>query len=219
MKILVTGGFGFIGSALIRKIIRETKYEVLNIDSITNVASPEAIEDCAKSGRYNFARIDICDKDKLLKAFKKFKPDAVMHLAAESHVDRSIKNPYRFIFTNIIGTFNMLEVSTKYINIEKNIKKFKFLHVSTDEVFGSLKKNEKIFTEKNKYFPNSPYSASKASSDHLVRAWNKTYGLPTVTTYCSNNYGPWQNPEKLIPTIISNALKKILYQFMEREIM
>ena len=210
MRILITGGAGFIGSAVIRNIIRNTKDEVINIDNLTYASNPEALKSVEDSSRYFFEKIDICDKTKLKKIFSKYSPDSIMHLAAESHVDRSINNPEKFIQTNIMGTFNLLEISRDYWeNLDLNLKtKFKFHHISTDEVFGDLEKKNEKFTENSPYKPSSPYSASKASSDHLVRAWTRTYGFPAVITNCSNNYGPFQNEEKLIPLVINNAINE-----------
>jgi dTDP-glucose 4,6-dehydratase len=206
MRYLVTGGAGFIGSAVIRHIIEHTAHKVLNVDALTYAGNLESIP-CANSDRYQFARVDICDQAALSQIFQDFKPDAVMHLAAESHVDRSIDGPAEFIQTNIVGTYNMLEVSRSYwqgLNAAAQ-QVFRFHHISTDEVYGDLGP-EGLFTETTSYEPSSPYSASKASSDHLVRAWQRTYGLPTIITNCSNNYGPYHFPEKLIPLIILNAL-------------
>ncbi|MCQ1095489.1 dTDP-glucose 4,6-dehydratase [Acinetobacter baumannii] len=208
MKILVTGGAGFIGSAVIRNIIKNTQDEVLNIDKLTYAGNRESLSEIDTSPRYHFQQVDICDGEQLTEIFKYFKPDAVMHLAAESHVDRSIDGPAEFITTNIVGTYTLLEVARKYwlqLNEEKRAS-FKFHHISTDEVYGDLEGTTDLFTETTSYAPSSPYSASKASSDHLVRAWHRTYGLPTVVTNCSNNYGPYHFPEKLIPLVILNAL-------------
>ncbi|EMP1643468.1 TPA: dTDP-glucose 4,6-dehydratase [Acinetobacter baumannii] len=208
MKILVTGGAGFIGSAVIRNIIKNTQDEVLNIDKLTYAGNRESLSEIDTNPRYHFQQVDICDGEQLTEIFKYFKPDAVMHLAAESHVDRSIDGPAEFITTNIVGTYTLLEVARKYwlqLNEEKRAS-FKFHHISTDEVYGDLEGTTDLFTETTSYAPSSPYSASKASSDHLVRAWHRTYGLPTVVTNCSNNYGPYHFPEKLIPLVILNAL-------------
>lgn len=208
MKILVTGGAGFIGSAVIRNIIKNTQDEVLNIDKLTYAGNLESLSEIDTNPRYQFEQIDICDSERLTEIFKVFQPDAVMHLAAESHVDRSIDGPAEFITTNIVGTYTLLEVARKYwlqLNEEKKAS-FKFHHISTDEVYGDLEGTTDLFTETTSYAPSSPYSASKASSDHLVRAWHRTYGLPTVVTNCSNNYGPYHFPEKLIPLVILNAL-------------
>lgn len=206
MKILVTGGAGFIGSAVIRHIINDTEHQVLNVDALTYAGNLESIP-CADHARYQFVQLDICDQSALQQAFTEFKPDAVMHLAAESHVDRSIDGPAEFIQTNIVGTYNMLEVTRQYwLSLNETAKQaFRFHHISTDEVYGDLGP-EGLFAETNAYEPSSPYSASKASSDHLVRAWQRTYGLPTLVTNCSNNYGPYHFPEKLIPLVILNAL-------------
>ena len=204
MKILVTGGLGFIGSALIRHLIANTKHKILNIDNITYAAMPEALAQIENDEDYAFEKIDITSEKSLKQVFTIFKPDAVIHLAAESHVDRSIDAPAEFMKTNILGTYNLLQASRDTWSSSSEGKRF--LHVTTDEVFGSLKQKDKPFTEENKYYPNSPYAASKASSDHLVRAWHKTYNLPILVTNCSNNYGPYQFPEKLIPLMIINAL-------------
>ena len=208
MKILVTGGAGFIGSAVIRHIIHNTDDEVLNIDKLTYAGNLESLEHIDQSPRYEFQQIDICDKEALEKAFNHFQPNLVMHLAAESHVDRSIDGPAEFINTNIVGTYHLLEVARQYWqNLEEMSKQqFKFHHISTDEVYGDLEGTTDLFTETTPYAPSSPYSASKASSDHLVRAWHRTYGFPILVTNCSNNYGPYHFPEKLIPLVILNAL-------------
>jgi len=204
MKILVTGGLGFIGSALVRKLIDSKNYEILNLDSCTYAAMPESLEGKENNERYQFKKIDVSDYNAVSKAIKEFKPNKIFHLAAESHVDRSIANPHGFIHTNILGTFNILQTLKIYKN--KLPSDLILIHISTDEVFGSLDFRDMPFNESSPYEPNSPYSASKASSDLLVRAWNETYKINTVITNCSNNYGPWQNPEKLIPKIIYSAL-------------
>lgn len=208
MKIMVTGGAGFIGSAVIRHIINTTDYYVLNIDKLTYSGNLDAVSEVSCSERYEFARIDICDGNAIQNAFAKFNPDLVIHLAAESHVDRSIDSPSGFLETNIIGTFRILEASRFYWgNLSEDKKNnFRFHHVSTDEVYGDLGHLETAFSEGHAYDPSSPYSASKASSDHLVRAWWRTYGLPTLITNCSNNYGPYQFPEKLVPFMIKRAI-------------
>lgn len=208
MKIIVTGGAGFIGSAVIRHIMQHTQDSVLNIDKLTYAGNLASLDRYQSNMRYQFQQIDICNKELLTQAILSFEPDAIMHLAAESHVDRSIDGPADFIQTNIIGTYNLLEASKGYwlTLSEKNQNSFRFHHVSTDEVYGDLEELGELFTEKTNYQPSSPYSASKASSDHLVRAWQRTYDFPTVITNCSNNYGPYHFPEKLIPLVIINAL-------------
>ena len=208
MKIIVTGGAGFIGSAVIRHIINNTDDEVLNIDKLTYAGNLESLKDIDQDPRYNFKQIDICNADSLQQAFDSFQPDLVMHLAAESHVDRSIDGPAEFITTNIVGTYTLLEAARQYWQALDQSKKstFKFHHISTDEVYGDLEGTTDLFTESTPYAPSSPYSASKASSDHLVRAWHRTYGFPILVTNCSNNYGPYHFPEKLIPLVILNAL-------------
>jgi len=208
-NILVTGGAGFIGSAVVRYLINSTDNRVLNIDKLTYAGNLESVASVNDNPRYQFLHADICDKVAMTKAFDDFEPDIVMHLAAESHVDRSIDGPMDFIQTNIIGTYNLLEVARNYWqNLTEDKKsRFKFHHISTDEVYGDLEGTEDLFTEETSYSPSSPYSASKASSDHLVRAWHRTYGLPIVITNCSNNYGPYHFPEKLIPLVILNALE------------
>lgn len=209
MKILITGGAGFIGSAVVRHIIQNTEDEVLNVDKLTYAGNLESLISVENNPRYQFSQTDICDRAALDKLFETFQPDAVMHLAAESHVDRSITGPYAFIETNVIGTYQMLEASRAYWLSLSDEKKaaFRFHHISTDEVYGDLEGTTDLFTETTSYSPSSPYSASKASSDHLVRAWNRTYGLPVLVTNCSNNYGPFHFPEKLIPLMILNALQ------------
>jgi dTDP-glucose 4,6-dehydratase len=207
-KILITGGAGFIGSALIRNIIQKTEHSVINVDKLTYSGNLQSLESIEESKNYTFEQVDICNEKELLRVFKENQPDIVMHLAAESHVDRSIDGPRDFIQTNIFGTFILLEQSRNYWqSLEGNKKEnFRFLYVSTDEVYGDLSGTSSFFTEESNYRPSSPYSASKASSDHLVRAWYRTFDLPVLITHCSNNYGPCQFPEKLIPHIILNAL-------------
>ena len=209
MRILVTGGAGFIGSCVIRYLINHTEYEVCNVDKLTYAGNLNSLPGITESERYRFFRIDICDGPALKSIFDSFNPNIVMHLAAESHVDRSIDSSRDFIQTNVFGTFELLEASRAYFaRLEPSLQElFRFHHISTDEVYGDLGLSDKLFTEASKYSPSSPYSASKASSDHLVRAWGRTYGLPVVITNCSNNYGPYHFPEKLIPHIILNALR------------
>ncbi|WP_367896805.1 dTDP-glucose 4,6-dehydratase [Enterobacter vonholyi] len=217
MKILVTGGAGFIGSALARYIINSTTDSVVNVDKLTYAGNLQSLKDIENSDRYTFVHADICDAQALDAIFSTHKPEAVMHLAAESHVDRSITGPAAFIETNIVGTYVLLEAARKYWqNLEGEKKQgFRFHHISTDEVYGDLphpdewdnNKSLPLFTEHTAYAPSSPYSASKASSDHLVRAWHRTYNFPTIVTNCSNNYGPYHFPEKLIPLVILNALQ------------
>jgi dTDP-glucose 4,6-dehydratase len=209
MKILVTGGAGFIGSAVIRHIIRNTADSVVNLDKLTYAGNLESLAEVSDSERYAFEHVDICNRVELDRVFREHQPDAVMHLAAESHVDRSIDGPAAFIETNIVGTYCLLEAARQYwLGLDETRKAaFRFHHISTDEVYGDLEGPEDLFTETTSYAPSSPYSASKASSDHLVRAWRRTYGLPTLITNCSNNYGPYHFPEKLIPLIILNALE------------
>ncbi len=206
MKVMVTGGAGFIGSAVVRQFIAETDVTVINVDSLTYAGNLDSLPGLMNHPRHVFEKVDICDAVAVSKLFRQHKPDAVMHLAAESHVDRSIDGPGDFIQTNVIGTYNLLEAARAYWSELEGAAKerFRFHHISTDEVYGSLGETG-LFTEETPYAPNSPYSASKASSDHLVRAWHHTYGLPVVTTNCSNNYGPYQFPEKLIPLMILNA--------------
>lgn len=209
MKILVTGGAGFIGSALIRHLIRETGEEVVNLDKLTYASSLTSLEEVEQDSRYCFEQVDICDHAELVRVLDHHRPDAVMHLAAESHVDRSIDGPEDFIQTNVVGTYTLLEAVRAYWQTlsQESRHCFRFLHVSTDEVYGDLETWDDRFTEQTPYAPSSPYSASKASSDHLVRAWHRTFGLPTLITNCSNNYGPYQFPEKLIPLMVLNALE------------
>ena len=228
MKILVTGGAGFIGSAVVRHIINDTDYSVVNVDKLTYAGNLESLVSISESSRYAFEQVDICDVTELKRVFNQHQPDLVMHLAAESHVDRSIDGPGEFIQTNILGTYTLLEQARAYWPQLKGDKKanFRFHHISTDEVYGDLPHPDEVgtpsplmgegwgggvnlplFTEQTAYAPSSPYSASKAASDHLVRAWLRTYGLPTLVTNCSNNYGPYHFPEKLIPLMILNALE------------
>ncbi|CAH8182349.1 dTDP-glucose 4,6-dehydratase [Vibrio aestuarianus] len=208
MKVLITGGAGFIGSAVVRHIIENTRASVVNIDKLTYAGNVESVALISESERYHFVQADICDATAMAEVFEKYQPTAVMHLAAESHVDRSIDGPADFIQTNIMGTFTLLEAARAYWSALPEEKKqtFRFHHISTDEVYGDLEGTDDLFTEETSYEPSSPYSASKASSDHLVRAWHRTYGLPVIVTNCSNNYGPYHFPEKLIPHVILNAL-------------
>jgi len=209
MNFLITGGAGFIGSAVIRHIIKNTDYNVVNIDKLTYAGNLESLISVENDTRYTFEQVDICDKNEIKRVFNEHNPDVVMHLAAESHVDRSIDDPDEFIKTNIFGTYVLLEEARDYWSSLKKGKKkgFKFHHVSTDEVYGDLESADDLFTEETPYAPSSPYSATKASSDHMVRAWQRTFGLPTLITNCSNNYGPYQFPEKLIPLVILNAIE------------
>ena len=208
MKIIVTGGAGFIGSAVIRQYIKDTNHEVINLDALTYAGNLESLAEVDQSPRYIFEHVDICNINALEGVFEQYQPDAIMHLAAESHVDRSIDGPTAFIQTNIVGTYNLLDVAKKYWDglTGKKKENFRFHHVSTDEVYGDLEETG-YFTEETSYQPSSPYSASKASSDHLVRAWFRTYGFPVVITNCSNKYGGYQFPEKLIPLVTLNALE------------
>jgi len=208
---LITGGAGFIGSAVVRELINNTDHRVVNVDKLTYAGNLESLEAVAASSRYSFIQADICDAEAMAAAFREHQPDIVMHLAAESHVDRSIDGPAAFMETNIIGTYTLLEAARGYWKAlqQRDPEKaagFRFHHISTDEVYGDLEGPEGLFTETTPYAPSSPYSASKASSDHLVRAWQRTYGMPTLVTNCSNNYGPYHFPEKLIPLVILNAL-------------
>lgn len=207
-RILVTGGAGFIGSAVVRHIIEATQDSVLVLDKLTYAGNLESLLVVADNPRYSFEQVDICDRAALDRVFAEYQPDVIMHLAAESHVDRSIDGPAAFIETNVVGTYTMLEAARHYwqpLDAEKK-QSFRFHHISTDEVYGDLHGTDDLFTETTPYSPSSPYSASKASSDHLVRAWLRTYGLPTLVTNCSNNYGPYHFPEKLIPLVILNAV-------------
>lgn len=215
MKFLITGGAGFIGSAVIRQLINDSADEVLNVDRLTYAGNPDNLSGVCTSSRYQFAQLDICDHAGMSRVFAEFQPDIVMHLAAETHVDRSINGPAAFIQTNLVGTFTLLEVARDYWQKlpEERQRRFRFHHISTDEVYGDLPHPDedpdaahKRFDEESSYAPSSPYSASKAGSDHLVRAWLRTYGLPAIISNCSNNYGPCQFPEKLIPLMLFNAL-------------
>lgn len=208
MRIIVTGGAGFIGSAVIRQYINNTDHEVINLDALTYAGNLESLADVESDPKYHFEHIDIRDRQAVERVFSQYNPDAIMHLAAESHVDRSIDGPADFVMTNVVGTYNLLDAAKQYwSSLEaENKGRFRFHHVSTDEVYGDLEATG-FFTEETAYDPSSPYSASKASSDHLVRAWHRTYGLPVVVTNCSNNYGPCQFPEKLVPLVTLNALE------------
>lgn len=203
--LLVTGGAGFIGSAVVRQLIKASDYNVVNIDKLTYAGNLESLKEIADNPRYKFEQVDICDKENISRIFNEYQPVGILHLAAESHVDRSIVGPGEFIQTNIIGTYNLLECAREYFNTLTDKSQFKFVHISTDEVFGSLG-DTGYFSETTSYDPRSPYSSSKASSDLLVRAWYHTYNLPIVITNCTNNYGPYHFPEKLIPLVINNAL-------------
>ncbi|QPS85925.1 dTDP-glucose 4,6-dehydratase [Serratia plymuthica] len=207
-RILVTGGAGFIGSAVVRHIIEATQDSVMVVDKLTYAGNLESLSVIADNERYSFEQVDICDRTALDRVFAQYQPDVIMHLAAESHVDRSIDGPAAFIETNVVGTYTLLEAARHYwhpLDAERK-QNFRFHHISTDEVYGDLHGTDDLFTETTPYSPSSPYSASKASSDHLVRAWLRTYGLPTIVTNCSNNYGPYHFPEKLIPLVILNAV-------------
>lgn len=208
MKFLVTGGAGFIGSAVVRNLVNNRKYKVVNVDCLTYAGNLSSLASVAGSALYTFCKLNVLDRPQLQRVFAEHQPDVVLHLAAESHVDRSIDGPDRFLQTNVMGTFTLLQVAREYWQSmpEERRPDFRFHHVSTDEVFGDLSKDAPPFSETTSYAPSSPYSASKAASDHLVSAWHKTYGLPIVITNCSNNYGPYHFPEKLIPHIILNAL-------------
>ncbi len=209
LKFLVTGGAGFIGSAVIRHLINDTEHEVVNVDKLTYAGNLHSLESISSSEHYSFEHVDICDAEEIRRVYKEHQPDIIMHLAAESHVDRSIDRPGEFIQTNIVGTYTLLDEARAYYNTctEEKKKTFRFHHISTDEVYGDLEGTDDLFTETTPYAPSSPYSASKASSDHLVRAWERTYGFPTLVTNCSNNYGSYHFPEKLIPLVILNALE------------
>ncbi len=209
MRIIVTGGAGFIGSAVIRHILMNTGDSVVNVDKLTYAGNLESLEAISSSNRYDFERVDICDERALEGVFRRYRPDAILNLAAESHVDRSIDGPAEFINTNVVGTYTLLEVARRYYRELEDEKQRDFCvhHVSTDEVYGDLGESDPLFDESTAYAPSSPYSSSKAASDHMVRAWQRTYGLPTKITNCSNNYGPYQFPEKLIPLMILNALE------------
>lgn len=208
MRVLITGGAGFIGSALVRHLVLDKGYEVLNVDKLTYAATLSSLKQVESASSYRFLKADICDARAISEAFSTFKPDRVMHLAAESHVDRSITGSRAFVETNVLGTFNMLECARSYWNglTQELQSQFRFLHVSTDEVYGSLGEDG-LFSETTAYDPSSPYSASKAASDHLAKAWSHTYGMPIVVSNCSNNYGPYHFPEKLIPLVVLNALE------------
>jgi dTDP-glucose 4,6-dehydratase len=207
MRVLVTGGAGFIGSAVCRHFIRDLNHDVVVVDKLTYAGNLDSLRPVVSSARYAFEQLDICDAERLTAIFSKYQPDAVVHLAAETHVDRSISDSNVFVQTNVVGTFTLLEVSRAYLDQNRHVGReaFRFIHVSTDEVYGSLGKTG-LFTETTPYNPSSPYSATKAASDHIARAWHRTYGLPVIISNCSNNYGPYQFPEKLIPLTVLNAL-------------
>jgi dTDP-glucose 4,6-dehydratase len=209
LEILVTGGAGFIGSAVVRHLIEDTDHNVVNVDKLTYAGNLESLATVCDSNRYIFVQLDICNFSEMKAVFERYRPDAVMHLAAESHVDRSIDGPGDFIHTNLVGTYTLLEVTRHYwLGLDAQSRAaFRFHHISTDEVYGDLEKDQDFFQEDTPYAPSSPYSASKAGSDHLVRAWGRTYGLPVIVSNCSNNYGPYHFPEKLIPLTILNAIR------------
>jgi dTDP-glucose 4,6-dehydratase len=209
LEILVTGGAGFIGSAVVRHLIEDTDHNVVNVDKLTYAGNLESLATVCDSNRYIFVQLDICNFSEMKAVFERYRPDAVMHLAAESHVDRSIDGPGDFIHTNLVGTYTLLEVTRHYwLGLDAQSRAaFRFHHISTDEVYGDLEKDQDFFQEDTPYAPSSPYSASKAGSDHLVRAWGRTYGLPVIVSNCSNNYGPYHFPEKLIPLTILNAMR------------
>lgn len=209
MRYLITGGAGFIGSALVRYLVSKTQHQVLVVDKLTYAGNTHSLDAVQKNCNFSFKQLDICNADDMSGVFNDFQPDVVMHLAAESHVDRSINSPDSFIQTNIVGTYILLETSRNYFKSLSEVRasKFRFHHISTDEVYGDLESDGTCFSENTRYEPSSPYAASKASSDHLVRAWHRTYGLPVVITNCSNNYGPYQYPDKLVPLTIKNAIE------------
>ncbi|MDQ8030987.1 MAG: dTDP-glucose 4,6-dehydratase [Bordetella sp.] len=209
MKILISGGAGFIGSAVVRHVLRDTPHSVVNVDKLTYAGNLASLAECADDPRHAFERVDICDRAELDRVLREHRPDAIMHLAAESHVDRSIDGPADFVQTNLVGTYTLLEAARAYwATLEPAARQaFRFHHISTDEVYGDLEDDESLFVETTPYAPSSPYSATKAGSDHLVRAWHRTFGLPVLVTNCSNNYGPYHFPEKLIPLMILNALE------------